>query len=69
MIRQAQQLVLVCDSSRFEQQNFHHICALDKVDIIITDQYPPQSLLALIKKYAIKLQVVNASDKGNDHEQ
>lgn len=69
MIQQAQQLILVCDSSKFEQQNFHHICGLDKVDIIITDQYPPQSLLTLIKKYAIKLLVVNASNKGNNNEQ
>lgn len=69
MIQQAQQVVLVCDSSKFEQQNFHRICGLDKVDIIITDQYPSQKLLTLIKKHAIELLVVNASNIGNNNEQ
>mgnify|MGYP003624772184 CR=1 FL=1 len=69
MIQQAQQLVLVCDSNKFEQQNFHHICGLDKVDIIITDQYPAKSLLTSIKKYGIELLVVNETNKGNNNEQ
>ncbi|WP_415229036.1 DeoR/GlpR family DNA-binding transcription regulator [Psychromonas sp.] len=68
MIQQAQQLILVCDSSKFEQQNFHHICGLDKVDIIITDKLPAQSLLTAIKKQGIELLVVNEMNKGDNNE-
>ena len=50
MIQQAQQLILVCDSSKFEQHNFHSICSLDKVDIIIKDQYPVKKLMDPTKK-------------------
>jgi len=69
MIQQAQQLILVCDSSKFGQYNFHSICSLDKVDIIITDQYPTEKLMGSIKKYGIELLVVNATSKGNSNEQ
>ncbi|MCG6201374.1 DeoR/GlpR family DNA-binding transcription regulator [Psychromonas antarctica] len=67
MIRQAQQVILVCDSSKFEQQNFHRICALDKIDTIITDQYPAQRLFTLINQLGIELLVVNENNKGEQN--
>ncbi|WP_432454430.1 DeoR/GlpR family DNA-binding transcription regulator [Agarivorans sp. QJM3NY_29] len=69
MIQQAQQLILVCDSQKFEQQNFHHICGLDKVDMVITDQPPGQNLLSAFEKQGIELLVVNQTNKGNNNEQ
>ncbi|MEH6452059.1 MAG: DeoR/GlpR family DNA-binding transcription regulator [Psychromonas sp.] len=68
MIKQAKQLILVCDSSKFEQQNFHNICGLDKVDIIITDQCPAPNLLASIKNQGIDLQIINETNKDNNNE-
>jgi DeoR/GlpR family transcriptional regulator of sugar metabolism len=66
MIQQAQQLILVSESSKFGQRNFHSICGLDKVDIIITDQYPETKLMNLINKHEIQLIVINT---GKNNEQ
>lgn len=68
MIRQSRQLVLLCDSSKFEQQNFYHICGLEAIDIIITDKFPPEKLLSSIKKHDIELIVVSEKNKGSRHE-
>lgn len=69
MIQQAQQVILVCDSSKFEKQNFHRICGLEKVDIIITDQSPPQNLLIAIEQQGVALLVVNEKIQGDKHGQ
>lgn len=42
MIAQAQQVIVVCESRKIGSDNFHHVCDLSKIDIIITD-HPPQS--------------------------
>jgi len=67
MIAQAQQVILLCESSKLAQQNFHHICSLDKIDILITDQSPPQSLLTLLNKHDIEIIVADKTQKGADN--
>lgn len=37
MMRQAQQVVLLADSSKFDQQALARLCELDEVDIVVTD--------------------------------
>ncbi|NMV23187.1 DeoR/GlpR transcriptional regulator, partial [Vibrio parahaemolyticus] len=37
MIAQAQQVIVVCESRKIGSDNFHHVCDLSKIDIIITD--------------------------------
>ena len=40
MIRQSQQVVLLCDSAKFGQQALSKLCSLDEVDIVVTDTAP-----------------------------
>lgn len=64
MIEQAQLVVLVCDNSKFGQQNFFKVCDLEKVDIIVTDQHPPSSLNDIIASNDIHLIVTNQSPES-----
>jgi len=58
MINQAQQVILICESSKFEQYNLHSICSLAQVDIIITDKAPTQVLMDSITQCGVELQIV-----------
>jgi len=64
MIQQGQQVILLCDSNKFEQQNFHAICSLEQIDIIITNKTPRQKMLAILDKLNIELIITN--DESND---
>ena len=54
-----------------QEYTFDQLARLEKaIGLLIRGKiHKKQFMNALIKKYAIKLQVVNASNKGNDHEQ
>jgi len=67
MMRQAQQVILLCDSSKFDQQNFHTICTLAQVDIIISDQRPTPQLMQLIDQHNIKLIIANDQYNGENN--
>jgi len=68
MIQQAQQVILLCDNGKFEQQNFHTICTLVQVDIIICDQPPSSQLMQSINQHNIELIITNDGNNGNNGE-
>lgn len=41
MLGQAQQVILVCESSKMGCDKFHHVCNLSDIDVVVTD-HPPQ---------------------------
>jgi DeoR/GlpR family transcriptional regulator of sugar metabolism len=43
MMAQAQQVVLLADSSKFGQQALARLCALDEIDIVVTDVKPSEA--------------------------
>lgn len=40
MIRQSQQVVLLCDAAKFGQQALSKLCALSEIDVVVTDTEP-----------------------------
>src|SRR5690606_37846701 len=42
MMRQAQQVVLLADSSKFDQQALARLCGLREVDVVVTDAGLPE---------------------------
>ncbi|MGF1735818.1 DeoR/GlpR family DNA-binding transcription regulator [Photobacterium satsumensis] len=64
MVEQAQLVVLVCDSSKFGQQHLFKVCDLEKVDIIVTNQYPPSPISDIIESNDIHLIVTNQSTES-----
>ena len=54
MIRQSQQMVLLCDSAKFHQQALSKLCALDEVDIVVTDAEPNEDDAAMLARAGVR---------------
>lgn len=55
MIEQAEEVILLCDSSKFGKEGFFRVADLSKIDILITDKLPDKSLLDIFNNYKIKI--------------
>lgn len=59
MIEQAQQVIVVCESRKIGSDNFHHVCDLSKIDIVITDHAPQSDFQQLLDHNDIECIVVS----------
>lgn len=57
MMDKAEQIVLVCDSSKVGQRSLARICGLERIDILVTDRTPDEELLNALREHAIRLVV------------
>lgn len=55
MIQSAQKVIVLADSSKFGRKSFGRICAIDEIDIIITDQGITPYYKEEIEKLGVKL--------------
>jgi DeoR/GlpR family transcriptional regulator of sugar metabolism len=55
MIRQSQQVVLLCDSAKFGQQALSKLCPLDEVDVLVTDVNPTAADRKMIEAAGCRL--------------
>ena len=58
-IEHADQVILLCDASKFGQRSLARACALDEIDVVITDRKPAASLAAALR--AARVEVVVAA--------
>jgi DeoR family fructose operon transcriptional repressor len=58
MVESAGEVILVADHSKFGRVTFSHICDLDRVHTIITDDALPRRLAAAMQKRGVKLHLV-----------
>ncbi|UTM59805.1 DeoR/GlpR family DNA-binding transcription regulator [Photobacterium sp. CCB-ST2H9] len=61
MMAQAQQVILVCEQHKIGQDNFHHICALDAIDVLITDQPLTTAYAELFDHHEIQVIVADTT--------
>jgi len=55
MLRHANQVILLCDSNKFNKTAFYKICDMDKINIIVTDARPSSELLEIAEKDNIEI--------------
>jgi DeoR family glycerol-3-phosphate regulon repressor len=58
-IQQADQVILLCDSSKFGKRSLVRACSLEEIDVLITDSPPPPALAAALAAASVKVQVAN----------
>ncbi len=56
-IERATQVVVLCDSSKFGRLSMVQICALDGIDLLITDASPPTELRAAFEAASVEVMV------------
>jgi DeoR family glycerol-3-phosphate regulon repressor len=54
-IKHADQVILLCDSSKFGKRSLVRACALDEIDVLITDSPPPRALAAALAVASVKV--------------
>ena len=55
MIEQSDQVILLCDHSKFEIQGFVHIAPIDKIDIIITDSAADENIIQTLREKNVRV--------------
>jgi len=56
-IEHAEQTILLCDSSKFGKRSLARACALEDIDILITDARPPAALAAALAAAGVELRI------------
>lgn len=57
MVDRAEQVVLVADSSKFGERSFASFADLDAVDVLVTDERPPEGLAAALDEADVRVEV------------
>lgn len=58
MIKRADQVIVLADSSKFGKKLFHQICDFVKINVLITDQEPDSKMKDILKNDQIEIIVV-----------
>jgi DeoR/GlpR family transcriptional regulator of sugar metabolism len=58
MIKNAKEVILLADSSKFQQIAFAHVAPLKAITHLVSDQEPPDDLLQALKDNAVTIHVV-----------
>ncbi|WP_160397732.1 DeoR/GlpR family DNA-binding transcription regulator [Paenibacillus sp. MMS18-CY102] len=67
MIVKADRVIVLADSGKYQQPFLHHVCGLDKIDVLITDAEPPAAVRELLDRYEVEIIIANEgeNDDGN----
>lgn len=60
MMNAASKSIILTDSSKFGQRGFGRICALDDIDVIITDDNIPKHMITLVEEAGVDLIIVKS---------
>ena len=58
MIQQADQVIAVFDSSKFNKRSFVHVANVTEVDCIITDRAIPTGMSSKLRSYGVEVRIV-----------
>ncbi len=60
MVERAGEVILVADHSKFGRVTFSHICDLDRIHTVITDDGVPRQLISAIEQVGVRVHLVSA---------
>lgn len=66
LLRRAETLVLLVDSSKFEQRGVISVCPLSRIQTVITDDGAPEASLDMLRSAGIEVLVVPRAGAGVD---
>jgi DeoR/GlpR family transcriptional regulator of sugar metabolism len=59
MLACADQVIVLADSSKFGKRLFHKVCSLDKIDIVVTDAEPAETVRGALEQAGVELLVAS----------
>jgi DeoR family glycerol-3-phosphate regulon repressor len=60
-IEHADQVILLCDASKFGKRSLVQACSLQEIDVLITDEAPPPALARALAAASVQVMVAGAS--------
>jgi DeoR family glycerol-3-phosphate regulon repressor len=60
-IERAAEIIVICDSSKFEQRSFVRVCGLDEVDVLVTESMPPKMLMDELDQHNVQVITAGSS--------
>lgn len=64
-IEQAEQVVVLCDSSKFDRRSLALVAALEEIDVLVTDGAPPSHLQAALEAARVEIVVTGSGDAAH----
>ncbi|WP_438448909.1 DeoR/GlpR family DNA-binding transcription regulator [Gorillibacterium sp. sgz5001074] len=64
MIRSADQVIVLADSSKFGKRLFCRVAGFDSVDVLVTNEKPPAEIMEQLEKYGVDV-IVTGTDAGH----
>lgn len=61
MIEQSRRLMVVADASKIGQVHFVHLAPLNRVDVLVTDQFPPASFGEMLAQTPVELVIADSA--------
>ena len=67
LISQADELIVLVDSSKFERRSSLVLCGLDKVSRIVTDDGIPETARRMLEQSGVELTLVRPGARGDEN--
>ncbi|EFM11126.1 transcriptional regulator, DeoR family [Paenibacillus curdlanolyticus YK9] len=67
MIAMADRVIVLADSGKYQQSFLHHVCSLDKIDVLITDAEPPAAVKEVLVGNGVELIIALEGESHNEN--
>jgi DeoR family ulaG and ulaABCDEF operon transcriptional repressor len=64
LLKRAEKLVVLADSSKFAARGSLVVCPLSRIDLLITDSDAPDSALEMLREAGVRVQLVDVAASG-----
>jgi DeoR/GlpR family transcriptional regulator of sugar metabolism len=65
-IEQSEQVIVLCDSSKFDHRSVSRVCGLDRIATLVTEAPPPPHLAAALARAGAKIIVAGADEPSQN---
>lgn len=69
LIKNAQNVIILVDGSKFDRTSVAHVCAFESVDVIITDCAPSEKLRSIFEACSIQVEIATPEHEWPENEQ
>jgi DeoR family ulaG and ulaABCDEF operon transcriptional repressor len=67
LLKRADKLVVLADSSKFVSRGSLVVCPLSRIDILITDNAAPAAALDMLREAGVQVQLIDVGASGLSH--
>ncbi|MBP2644043.1 MAG: glcR [Firmicutes bacterium] len=66
MVRNAERVVVLADHEKFQKNFLHYVCGIQEINILVTDNIPPQFIQEVLKRNNVQIIVAEGGDNHDN---